>query len=121
MNDTKVSASNKTGSGEQESISGVSLLSSIKFKSWLGILFLTIIPLFSVGYYSFDVLTGISRNLLIESNIQAFQQVKYEVDQYVSMYEDLGEISPPSIRVFSDKREDLRFNQVFCADLNFIF
>jgi diguanylate cyclase (GGDEF)-like protein len=90
MNETTTNTSNKSGSGEKENISGVSLLSSIKFKSWLGILFLTIIPLFSVGYYSFDVLTGISRNLLIESNIQAFQQVKYEVDQYVSMYEDLA-------------------------------
>ncbi|MDN5280437.1 MAG: two-component system, cell cycle response regulator [Clostridiales bacterium] len=68
----------------------VPLFSSIKFKSWLGILILTIVPLVSIGYYSFSVLANISRDLLIESNIQAFQQVKYEVDQYVAMYEDLS-------------------------------
>lgn len=66
-----------------------SVFSSIKFKVWVGILVLTILPLISIGYYSFNVLADISRGLLIESNIQAFQQVKYEVDQYVSMYEDL--------------------------------
>lgn len=67
-----------------------SILNSIKFKVWIGILVLTVVPLLSIGYYSFNVLAEISRGLLIESNIQAFQQVKYEVDQYVAMYEDLA-------------------------------
>ncbi|MEW6712532.1 MAG: hypothetical protein AB1403_22130, partial [Candidatus Riflebacteria bacterium] len=67
-----------------------SFFSSIKFKVWIGVLVLTILPLMSIGYFSFNVLAEISRGLLIESNIQAFQQVKYEVDQYVSMYEDLA-------------------------------
>lgn len=78
---------------------GFSFFSSIKFKVWLGILVLTILPLISIGYYSFSVLADISRGLLIESNIQAFQQVKYEVDQYVSTYEDLTRFLANDVRL----------------------
>ncbi|GAB4282909.1 MAG: hypothetical protein Kow0029_28760 [Candidatus Rifleibacteriota bacterium] len=78
---------------------GSSIFSSIKFKAWLGVLLLTVIPILSVGFYSFNVLSDISRSILIESNIQAFQQVKYEVDQYVAMYEDLAKFLANDVRL----------------------
>ncbi len=67
----------------------VPFIHSIKVKTWLSIFLVTIVPLLILGLYSFTVLTEISRDLLIKSNLQAFQQVKYEVDEYVRMYEDL--------------------------------
>jgi diguanylate cyclase (GGDEF)-like protein len=73
----------------QKTNEGLPFFSSIKFKVWFGLLILTILPVLSIGFYSYNNLAGVSRDLLIESNIQAFQQVKYEVDQYVSMYENL--------------------------------
>ncbi|HNX75080.1 MAG TPA: diguanylate cyclase [Candidatus Rifleibacterium sp.] len=63
---------------------------SIKVRAWIGIFFLTLLPLLSLGIYAFNILGDIARNILIEGNIQAFQQVKYEVDQYVSVYDDLN-------------------------------
>ena len=62
---------------------------SIKVRAWLGIFVLAIFPLLSLGLYSFNILGEIARDILIEGNIQAFQQVKYEVDQYVSVYDEL--------------------------------
>jgi len=62
---------------------------SIKVRAWLGIFMLAIFPLLSLGLYSFNILGEIARDILIEGNIQAFQQVKYEVDQYVSVYDEL--------------------------------
>lgn len=55
---------------------------SIKLRAWLGIFLLTILPSLPLGLYSFNILGEIARDILIEGNIQAFQQVKYEVDQY---------------------------------------
>lgn len=67
----------------------VSFFKSIKFRAWIGIFLLSILPLFSLGLYAFDAIGDVSRDILIEGNIQAFQQVKYEVDQYVSQYDEL--------------------------------
>jgi len=62
---------------------------SIQVKTWLGVFLLVIIPLAILGYYSYYILAQISKDLLIKSNLQAVQQVKNEVDQYVGLYEDL--------------------------------
>jgi diguanylate cyclase (GGDEF)-like protein len=83
----------------------VPLLHSIKVKAWLAIFFVTILPLFLLGFYSFNVLNSISKDLLVKSNLQAFQQVKYEVDQYVSMYEDLTKFLAKDAR-FEDPESD---------------
>jgi diguanylate cyclase (GGDEF)-like protein len=88
--DTKNNAQPQILAEQNTGSEDINFFSSIKFKVWLGLLALTILPLFSVGFYSFSNLAGVSRNLLIESNVQAFQQVKYEVDQYVATYVDLA-------------------------------
>ncbi len=67
----------------------VPILHSIKVKTWVGIFLVSVIPLIVLGFYSFNFLTQITKDLLIKSNLQAFQQVKNEVDQYVQMYDDL--------------------------------
>ena len=72
-----------------ESTKRVNFFKSIKFKAWIGIFILTILPLSLLGFFAYNALGSISRDILIESNIQAFKQVKYEVDQYVSTYEEL--------------------------------
>lgn len=72
---------------------------SIKLRAWLGIFLLTILPLFSLGLYSFNILGEIARDILIEGNIQAFQQVKYEVDQYVSAYDELTRYVAADVRL----------------------
>ena len=72
-----------------ESTKRVNFFKSIKFKAWIGIFILTILPLSLLGFFAYNALGNLSRDILIESNIQAFKQVKYEVDQYVSTYEEL--------------------------------
>jgi len=72
---------------------------SIKLRAWLGIFLLTILPLLSLGLYSFNILGEIARDILIEGNIQAFQQVKYEVDQYVSVYDELTRYVAADVRL----------------------
>ncbi len=67
----------------------IGFFQSIKLRAWAGIFLLTLIPLLLLGGYAFNVLDDITKNILIEGNIQAFQQVKYEVDQYVSGYDEL--------------------------------
>lgn len=87
----ETSASRREASDSQttENISRVGFFQSIKFRSWAGIFILAIAPVLALGFFSINVLGEIARDILIEGNIQAFQQVKYEVDQYVSVYEDL--------------------------------
>jgi len=77
---------NSPGSNAVEKIG---FFQSIKLRAWAGIFLLTLIPLLLLGGYAFNVLDDITKNILIEGNIQAFQQVKYEVDQYVSGYDEL--------------------------------
>ncbi len=67
----------------------VNFFKSIKLRAWLGIFILSILPLICFGLYAFDALGDVSRDILIEGSIQAFQQVKYEVDQYVTSYDNL--------------------------------
>ncbi len=67
----------------------VSFFNSLKFKAWIGISILCTLPLLIIGGYSFETLGNISKDILIESNIQAFQQVKYEVNQYITTYNEL--------------------------------
>ena len=67
----------------------VNFFKSIKFKAWLGIFILAILPLICFGLYSFDALGNMYRDILIDSCIQAFKQVKYEVDQYVTKFDEL--------------------------------
>jgi len=67
----------------------VPILHSIKVKTWAGIFLVSVIPLAILGFYSFSFLTQITKELLIKSNLQAFQQVKNEVDQYFQVYDDL--------------------------------
>ncbi len=69
--------------------SSIGFFHSLKFKSWVGVCLLTIGPVLALGLFSLNVLGEIARDILIEGNIQAFQQVKYEVDQYVGNYDDL--------------------------------
>lgn len=61
----------------------------IQVKFWMGILLVSIIPLAVLGLYAFGILTRITRDLLIKSNLQAVQQVKTAVDQEVNLYVDL--------------------------------
>ncbi len=83
------------GSGTSASGSGgslsrqIPLLHRIQVKFWMGILLVSIIPLAVLGLYAFDILTRITRDLLIKSNLQAVQQVKTAVDQEVNLYVDL--------------------------------
>lgn len=72
-----------------DNIRRVGFFQSIKFRAWAGIFVLAIAPVIALGLFSLNVLGEIARDILIEGNIQAFQQVKYEVDQYVSVYDDL--------------------------------
>lgn len=72
---------------------------SIKVRAWLGIFLLAIFPLLSLGLYSFNILGEIARDILIEGNIQAFQQVKYEVDQYVTVYDELTRFVAADVRL----------------------
>ena len=67
----------------------INFFKSIKFKAWLGIFTLTICPLILFGLYAFDSLGNISRDILIEGNIQAFQQIKYEVGDFITDYDEL--------------------------------
>lgn len=67
----------------------VGFFQSIRFRAWLGVCVLAIAPVLALGLFSLNVIGGIARDILIEGNIQAFQQVKYEVDQYVSSYDEL--------------------------------
>lgn len=67
----------------------VNFFKSIKLRAWLGIFILSILSLICFGLYAFDALGDVSRDILIEGSIQAFQQVKYEVDQYVTGYDNL--------------------------------
>jgi len=62
---------------------------SIKVKTWLGVLLITIIPLVAMSWYVYGVLTVITRDLVIKNNLQAFQRVKAEVDRFVQTYVDL--------------------------------
>ncbi|MDD3148007.1 MAG: diguanylate cyclase [Candidatus Riflebacteria bacterium] len=72
---------------------------SIKVRVWVGIFLLTILPLLSLGIYAFNILGEIARDILIEGNIQAFQQVKYEVDQYVTVYDELTRYVAGDVRL----------------------
>lgn len=67
----------------------IPFMHSIKIKALAGIVLVTIIPLILLGFSSFSILTNISGDLLVKSNTQAFQQVKYEIDEYVNNYEKL--------------------------------
>ncbi len=72
---------------------------SIKTRVWIGIFILTLLPLLSLGIYAFNILGEIARDILIEGNIQAFQQVKYEVDQYVTVYDELTRFVASDVRL----------------------
>ncbi len=78
---------------------------SIKLRAWLGIFLLSILPLLSLGLYSFNILGEIARDILIEGNIQAFQQVKYEVDQYVTVYDELTRYVASDVRLHEPASE----------------
>ena len=67
----------------------INFFKSIKFKSWVGIFTLAILPLFLFGLYAFDLLENVSRDILIKGNIQAFQQVKLEVSDFISNFDEL--------------------------------
>ncbi|NLF98171.1 MAG: diguanylate cyclase [Candidatus Riflebacteria bacterium] len=87
---------NSSGSNAVEKIG---FFQSIKLRAWAGIFLLTLIPLLLLGGYAFNILGDIARNILIEGNIQAFQQVKYEVDQYVSGYDELTGFLAKDVRL----------------------
>ncbi len=72
---------------------------SIKVRVWIGIFLLSILPLLALGIYAFNILGEIARDILIEGNIQAFQQVKYEVDQYVTVYDELTRYVAGDVRL----------------------
>lgn len=82
-------ANHSPESNEGHKSEKVGFFQSIKLRAWAGIFILTLVPLLALGGYAFNVLVDIARDILIEGNIQAFQQVKYEVDQYVSGYDEL--------------------------------
>jgi diguanylate cyclase (GGDEF)-like protein len=67
----------------------INFFKSIKFKAWLGIFTLTILPLVLFGLYAFDLLGNVSRDILVKGNIQAFQQVKLEVSEFISKFDEL--------------------------------
>ncbi|MDD5089330.1 MAG: diguanylate cyclase [Candidatus Wallbacteria bacterium] len=62
---------------------------SLKFKTLAGIFALSILPLAILGFYSLNTLSLATRDLLIKANLQAIQQVKIEVDNFVRHYVDL--------------------------------
>ena len=67
----------------------INFFKSIKFKAWLGIFTLALLPLVLFGLYAFDLLGNVSRDILIKGNIQAFQQVKLEVSDFISNFDEL--------------------------------
>ena len=67
----------------------INFFKSIKFKAWLGIFTLALLPLILFGLYAFDLLGNVSRDILIKGNIQAFQQVKLEVSDFISNFDEL--------------------------------
>lgn len=67
----------------------INFFKSIKFKAWLGIFALAILPLVLFGLYAFDLLENVSRDILIKGNIQAFQQVKIEVSDFILKFDEL--------------------------------
>jgi HAMP domain-containing protein len=89
-------------------VAGSGFFRSIRFKAWAGILFLAIVPLLVLGFFSRRVLGDRTRNILIESNIQAFQQVKYEVDQYVGIYDELTGFLAADVRLENPVSDDAR-------------
>ncbi len=72
-----------------DGVKRVNFFKSIKVRAWLGIFIITILPLILLGIFAFESLENLSRDILIEGNIHAFKQVKYEIDQYVSTYDEL--------------------------------
>ena len=95
------SAGNNNSTAPSTAVAKIGFFQSIKVRAWLGIFLLTILPLLSLAFFSFNVLGDIARDILIEGNIQAFQQVKYEVDQYVSVYDELTRYLASDIRLQS--------------------
>jgi len=67
---------NSPGSNAVEKIG---FFQSIKLRAWAGIFLLTLIPLLLLGGYAFNVLDDITKNILIEGNIQAFQQEDLQI------------------------------------------
>jgi len=88
-NNTLPDAGLKRGFASSSRTAVVGFFQSIRFRAWLGVCVLAIAPVLALGLFSLNVIGGIARDILIEGNIQAFQQVKYEVDQYVSAYDEL--------------------------------
>ncbi|MFZ2955416.1 MAG: diguanylate cyclase [Candidatus Ozemobacteraceae bacterium] len=79
------------GSAPQASAVGrpVHWFHSIRVKTWSGVLLITILPLVVLSWYAYRTLADVTHDLLIKSNLQAFQRVKSEIDQYVQSYVDL--------------------------------
>ncbi|EKD81064.1 MAG: diguanylate cyclase with GAF sensor, partial [uncultured bacterium] len=100
-------AENKT-SANHMTVEKIGFFQSIKVRAWVGIFLLTLLPLLSLGGYSFNILGEIARDILIEGNIQAFQQVKYEVDQYVSGYDELTGFLASDIRLQQPQTAEAR-------------
>ncbi len=106
-----VSADNETDNNrrtDRESVERIGFFQSIKLRAWAGIFLLTLIPLLALGGYAFNILGDIARDILIEANIQAFQQVKYEVDQYVSGYDELTGFLTRDVRLQNPDSDEAR-------------
>ncbi|MBF0500259.1 MAG: diguanylate cyclase [Candidatus Riflebacteria bacterium] len=61
----------------------------LKVKTWIGVFLLTVVPLALLGWYAVGLFAGISRDQLLRSNLQAFQQVKIEIEHYVNQHVEL--------------------------------
>ncbi|MBU1107674.1 MAG: diguanylate cyclase [Candidatus Riflebacteria bacterium] len=101
-------ASESRAATDKMTVEKVGFFQSIKVRAWAGIFVLTLLPLLALGGYSFNILGEIARDILIEGNIQAFQQVKYEVDQYVSGYDELTGFLASDVRLQQPQTTEAR-------------
>ncbi|PKL51292.1 MAG: hypothetical protein CVV42_00135 [Candidatus Riflebacteria bacterium HGW-Riflebacteria-2] len=98
----------QNGTADVKTVEKIGFFQSIKLRAWVGIFLLTMIPLLLLGGYAFNILGEIARDILIEGNIQAFQQVKYEVDQYVSGYDELTGFLARDVRLQNPDSHEAR-------------
>ena len=107
-NNVCAGATKSSAAADNNNIEKIGFFQSIKLRVWAGIFLLTLLPLLSMGGYSFNVLGEIARDILIEANIQAFQQVKYEVDQYVNGYDELTGFLASDVRLQQPQSAEAR-------------
>ncbi|MBF0543981.1 MAG: diguanylate cyclase [Candidatus Riflebacteria bacterium] len=98
----------------------IPFIHSIKVKAWLAVLFMAVVPLVALGLYSLSILSQITHNLIIKSNLQAVQQVKSEIEDYLQLYRGLiallktdKRLETPNSPEASEALRELKMNYEF--------